>query len=144
MHPLIIWFLILVSPSPGTPRVTQSPTELAGPCGLDAHEDNSRRAKAKPLGDAGVEAVICAADEDWFSFDLAKGQRVELVAKSPGARHLQLSLYPPRARKARGRRRATSGGRIVQYRARRTGKHRIRIRTRSESPLPYQLLIRAR
>ena len=136
MQPLIIWFLSIVLPAPQVvlPAHVDAPPVA---CGADVHEPNDLRAKARPLPKEGVVASICRGDVDWYVVKLDRGQRVELVARhGPGAR-LDLAIFPPRARTPRGRRRRGSGQSVLRYRVRRTGNHRVRVRTSGRAKTAY-------
>lgn len=142
MHPIVVWYLAVVVPVPPSLGLPAAELAQGALCGLDDYEDNGKRPKAKSVESGGVDAVVCSSDTDWFWFEGVPGRRVEISIEADAARGVDVSLFPPRARKSRGRVLGSVQRRFIRYRMRRPGKHRIRIRTRATKPIRYRLAVR--
>ena len=106
-------------------------------CGHDSFEPNNRRSRAKEMSvHSPATGRICGEDVDWYRFSARRGEKIELELSSWGKGHSEIRLYPPRARRARGRRRRArrgSGNQLITLRARESGVYRIVVRGEGEA-----------
>ncbi len=129
-----------------TPLVAALPPPDEAPpprtCGADAMEPNDARGKARLLrGDTPARAVTCVSDADWFSLDLAAGERVRVVAVHPVGRRVVPKVFPPRRRKPVGERERGANHTDVRLQATRAGRYRVLVRTLMLEAVPYTLRI---
>lgn len=113
----------------------------AARCGWDDFEPNDERRRARAVV-AEVAGAGCAGDEDWFSVRLERGQLVEVVVRHhPTARFRPPEVYAPRARRPRGQVFQAPHQVGVRLKARRSGVHRVRIRSPEPARAAYVLVV---
>lgn len=123
------------------------PSELSGGaehlCGLDANEPNDIRRRAVRSNGEGISGRLCPSDVDWFWLDLERGAWVEVVLQHDAAvRFKRPAVFPPRARKPRGRAGRREGETFTRYRVRKGGRHRIRVEGGARFGAEYRLFVR--
>ncbi|MEE2644812.1 MAG: hypothetical protein VYD19_07750 [Myxococcota bacterium] len=106
-------------------------------CGHDSFEPNNRRSRAKEMSvHTPATGRICGEDVDWYRFSAQRGDQIELELSSWGKGRSEIRLYPPRARRARGRRRRArrgSGNQQITHKARESGVYRVVVRGEGEA-----------
>ncbi|NOX63100.1 MAG: hypothetical protein GXP42_14335 [Chloroflexi bacterium] len=126
------------STSTPTPTPTFTPTPTATPTGAltcphDWSEPNNSFSTAKEItpGHSYVGIYICpSGDEDWFRFDLAMGQVIELVLYNLPADY-DLYLYDPGANKVAESVHTGQGDETIRYQALQNGGYRALVKGRS-------------
>ena len=121
-----------------TPTPTFTPTPTATPTGAltcphDWSEPNDSFSTAKEItpGNSYVQIYICpSGDEDWFRFNLAMGQVIEIVLYNLPADY-DLYLYDPGASKVAESVQTGQGDETIRYQALQNGSYRALVRGRS-------------
>lgn len=136
-------------PSFASPSASELRVEpLQTRCGRDSFEPNNARAKARNistelLGQREVEAQTCYGDEDWYTIWLTRGQLVELrLEGAEVGRWPAMDIYAPRKRTPQGVRRRGRGVQTLKVYAKHSGRYRLKVRGRGDSPTRYRLQLR--
>lgn len=138
-----VWMVLGMSQVTQLPALAPVFAHAQRHCGADAMEPNDVRRRAKQAKGGKAEGRTCGADVDWFWMEIPRGRRVEVVVHhAVGLTFRSPTVFPPRARKPRGRRGKRPGETFTRYRARKGGRHRVRVEGDGEHGRSYRLELR--